>query len=239
MTKKEYFLDITKNEIIVSCQAVDKEPLNNVLAISLVAKSVIEGGAKVLRLSQYEHISEIKKLTKYPIIGLIKKKYNDSEIFITPTKKEIDQLLELEVDCIALDATLRKRPNNEKLEDLVSYIRNKSPETLIMADCSNVDDVVSADKLNFDLIGTTLRGYTEDTKNKSNIENNYEFIKKCLSKINTPLIAEGGFWEVEDIYNVIKLGAHAVVVGSAITRPKDITQRFMKKLEERKGLISD
>lgn len=232
MNKKEKFLELTKNKIIVSCQAVDKEPLNNIEAITLMAKSVIEGGAEVLRLSQKDHIASIKRITKDPIIGLIKKKYDDSEVFITPTKKEIDDLLELGVDCIAIDATLRKRPNDESLEELVKYIKRKSKETLIMADCSKIEDIKNADKLDFDIIGTTLRGYTKDTLNRSNIENDYEFIKECLKTTKKPLIAEGGFWEHKDIYNVIKLGAHAVVVGSAITRPKDITIRYFNKLEE-------
>lgn len=233
MEQKNKFLEITKNKIIVSCQAVDQEHLNNTEAITLVAKSVIDGGAHVLRLSQKNHIQSIKKITKFPIIGLIKQKYKDSEIFITPTKKEIDDLLELKVDCIALDATLRKRPNNESLKELVQYVRKKSPETILMADCSNIDDVVNANELGFDLIGTTLRGYTKETTGKSNIENNYAFIKECLSKINIPLIAEGGFWEHDDIFNVLKLGAHSVVVGSAITRPKDITIRYFNELEKR------
>lgn len=233
MVQKNKFLQITKNKIIVSCQAVDQEPLNNVEAITLVAKSVIEGGAQVLRLSQKDHIRSIQKITKFPIIGLIKQKYQGFEVFITPTKKEIDDLLELKVDCIALDATLRKRPNNETLEELIQYIREKSSETLLMADCSNIDDVINANRLGFDLISTTLRGYTKDTAGRSNIENNYSFIKECLTKINVPLIAEGGFWEHDDIFNVLKLGAHSVVVGSAITRPKDITIRYFNELEKR------
>lgn len=234
ITKKE-FTNLINKKIIVSCQAVDKEPLNDVKAITLMAKSVIEGGATVLRLSQEEHIKSIQQITKFPIIGLIKKKYEDSDVFITPTLIEVDQLLKLNVDCIALDATLRKRPNNESLSNLISYIRAKSPQTLIMADCSNIEDVLNANKTDFDFIGTTLRGYTQETKGLSNLENDYQFIKECLLKINKPLIAEGGFWEHDDIFNVLELGALAVVVGSAITRPKDITIRYLNQLEIRKG----
>lgn len=233
MTEKKTFLEIIKNQIIVSCQAVDDEPLNDIRAISLMAKAVIEGGATVLRLSQEEHIKEIKKLTKFPIIGLIKQKYLGSEVYITPTKKEIDTLINLDISCIALDATSRKRPNDETFEELVRYIRKKSPKTLIMADCSNIDDVINAEKNGVDVIGTTLRGYTEDTKGRTNIENNFSFIRECLEKVKTPIIAEGGFWEHEDIYNVLKVGAHSIVVGSAITRPKDITHRYLTKLKER------
>lgn len=238
MNKKE-FLKLIKKEIIVSCQAVDKEPLNDVNAITLMAKSVLEGGAKVLRLSQKEHIKSIKKITKFPIIGLIKKKYADSEVFITPSLQEVKELLSLNVDCIALDATLRKRPNNESLNDLISYIKQNSPKTLIMADCSNIEDVLNANKLNFDFISTTLRGYTKETKGMTNLENNHEFIRNCLSKIKKPLIAEGGFWEHEDIFKVLELGAISVVVGSAITRPKDITKKYLNELKKRKEKLND
>lgn len=229
---KEVNLKKIKNNLIVSCQAVDNEPLNNVIAITLMAKACIEGGARVLRLSQYEHIKSIKNISNdIPIIGLIKKHYDNSEIFITPTIKEIDELLELNVDCIAMDATLRKRPN-ESLEEIVNYCRNKKPNVLLMADCSNIDDVINAEKIGFDLIGTTLRGYTNETKGTSNIENNYAFIKECLSKVKKPIIAEGGIWEPYQVNELLKLGCFAVVVGSAITRPLEITKRFLNEIKK-------
>lgn len=220
-----------KGNLIVSCQAVDDEPLNNNVAIKLMAKACIEGGAKVLRLSQVNHIKAIKTISgDIPIIGLIKQKYENSEVYITPTKKEVNQLLKLNVDVIALDATMRKRPK-ESLKELVAYIRSKSKTTFIMADCSNLEDVMNAEKLGFDLIGTTLRGYTKDTKGKSNVENNYQFIKDCIETISTPLIAEGGIWEPYQVKDLLKIGCFAVVVGSAITRPKDITKRFLKEIQ--------
>lgn len=171
----------TKKTLIVSCQAVDKEPLNNVKTITLMAKACIEGGATSLRLSQVPHIKSIKKFIKknklnIPIIGIIKKKYENSEVFITPTIKEVKKLLRLKLEVIALDATLRQRPK-ESLEEIVKFIRTKHPKQIIMADCSCKEDVLNADKLGFDIIGTTLRGYTTETQGKDNLENNFEFIK--------------------------------------------------------------
>ena len=224
------FLDLIDKQIIVSCQAVGKEPFNDVHGITLMAKAVLEGGATVLRLSQPEHIRAIQTLTKFPIIGLVKATYPESDVFITPTIKEVQQLLELNVDCIALDATLRPRPDGEKVENLIKYIRVVAPNTLIMADCSNLEDVAHATKMDVDLIGTTLRGYTAETKGQTNLDDNYQFIKDCLQLVDKPLIAEGGFWDHDDIYNVLKLGATAVVVGTAITRPREITKRYMQKL---------
>ena len=142
-----------------------------------MAKAVIEGGASILRLSQYDHIkSIIKNFPNIITIGLIKQKYCNSDVYITPTIKEVKKLLKLGVACIALDGTLRKRPK-EDLIDLIRYIRKKNNNILIMLDCSSEDDVLNANKLDIDLIGTTLRGYTKETLGKSNIENNYEFIR--------------------------------------------------------------
>lgn len=218
-----------KNNLIVSCQAVDDEPLNNVKAITLMAKACIEGGATVLRLSQVKHIKSIKKIANnIPIIGLIKKKYDDSEVYITPTLKEIKELIKLKVDVIALDATDRYRPHGESISDLINYCRNNAPNILLMADCATIEDIKKAEELKFDLIGTTLRGYTKESFGRSNTENNYEFIRTALKEVNTPLIAEGGIWEPSQVADLLKLGCHSVVVGSAITRPKEITKRFMR-----------
>ena len=227
--KKELFLKSIKNNLIISCQAVDKEHLNNVEAITLMAKSVIDGGAKVLRLSQFDHIESIMKITNLPIIGLIKEKYNDSNVIITPTLKEIKQLINLGIKCIALDATKRKRPN-ENLDAIVDYVRKNHSDISLMADCSNHEDVENAIELKFDLIGTTLRGYTKETKNLDNVSNNFQFIREILKTTSIPIIAEGGIWEPLQVKELLDLGCFGVVVGSAITRPKEITKRFYEYL---------
>ena len=226
---KEKFLKSIKNKLIISCQAVDKEPLNNTEALTLVAKSVIEGGAQALRLSQLDHITSIMKITDLPIIGLIKQKYDHFDIVITPTIKEVEDLINIGVKCIALDATDRERPQ-EDLVFIVEHVKKNYPEILLMADCSNIQDVETAIKLQFDFIGTTLRGYTKDTKDLNNISNNYEFIREILKKSSIPIIAEGGIWEPHQVKELMDLGCFAVVVGSAITRPKDIAQRFYNYL---------
>lgn len=229
---KEVILNKIKNNLIVSCQAVDNEPLNNTTAITLITKDCIEGGAKVLRLSQYDHIKSIKNLvanTNIPIIGSIKQQYNNSQVFITPTLKEVDQLIELDVDCIAIDATNRKRPN-ESLEEIVKYCKLKAPNKLIMAECAILEDVIRAEKLDFDLIGTSLRGNTDNSKGFSSIENNYHFIRECLDYVKKPIIAQGGIWQPFQVKDLLDLGCFAVVVGSAITKPKEITKHFLKAL---------
>lgn len=230
---KNNLLEKFKNNLIVSCQAFDDEPLNNTIAIGLMAKSVVQGGAKALRLCQKDHIKEIMTITDLPMMGLIKQDYENSDVFITPTFKEVDDLIEIGVKCIATDATNRKRPK-QSLEEIVNYIRSKDKDILIMADCATIEDVKRADKLGFDLIGTTLTGNTKESTGMNIISNNYEFIKECLKATNKPIIAEGGIWEPYQVKELLDLGCYGVVVGSAITRPRKITEKFMKYLEENK-----
>lgn len=221
------FLRKCKNKLIVSCQAVDDEPLNNVVAITLMAKAVVEGGAQILRLSQVDHIKSIKQIINLPMIGLIKKHYDSSEIYITPTIDEIDELAKLNIDCIAIDATNRLRPK-QSLSEMVKYCKEKYPHICLMADCATIDEIVNANHLGFDVASTTLRGHTKDTIDKSNIENNYQFIKDAIKVSNIPIIAEGGIDNPYQVKDILKLNAHAVVVGSAITRPQVITRKFLK-----------
>ena len=229
----------TKKTLIVSCQAVDKVPLNTVKTITLMAKACIEGGATSLRLSQVPHIRSIKRFIKrnklnIPVIGIIKQKYEGSEVFITPTIKEVRKLLRLKPEVIALDATLRKRPK-ESLEEIVKFIRTNYPKQIIMADCSCKEDVLNADRLGFDIIGTTLRGYTEETSGKNNLQNNFEFIKWCTKHVNAKVILEGGVWDPQTAANALnKTDIHAIVVGSAITRPLEIVKKYLSVINKNK-----
>lgn len=232
INNKKKFIKAIKNNLIVSCQAVGDEPLNDAHAISLMAKACVMGGAKFLRVSQKNHIESIKKLVSVPMIGIIKKEYKNSEIYITPTINEIKTLANLGVDCIAMDATLRKRPK-EDLKFIVSYTKKNFPNICLMADCASLEEVINAEYLKFDLIGTTLRGYTKETQNLSNIDNNFQFIKIVLKSIKTPLIVEGKIWTPAQVKAALKLGAHAVVVGSAITRPLEITKYFISEINKK------
>ncbi len=223
-------INIFKNKLIVSCQAFDDEPFNNISAITFMAKAVLEGGADCLRLAQEDHIKSIKKLSNVPIMGLIKEDYDNSEVFITPTLKEVKKLIKLNIECIAMDATDRKRPK-ESLEFIVDFIRKNNPNILLMADCGSIEDVVRANKLGFDCIGTTLVGRTKESYGLNNIDNNYKFIKDCIKKSSIPIIAEGGIWSPKQAKDLLGLGAFAVVVGSVITRPKEITKKWFKEVK--------
>lgn len=217
-----------KNGLIVSCQALEDEPLFSSFIMGKMAKAVEKAGAVGIRAQGVEDIIEIKSNTNLPIVGIIKRNYNDSEVYITPTKKEIDELLTTKCEMIALDATKRIRPNNEKLEDLIKYIKDN--KTLVMADISDYDEGVRAENLGADCVSTTLCGYTEYTKKFNFI--NFDLIEKLVKNLKIPVIAEGRIETPEDLKKVYSLGVYSAVVGSAITRPQLIAKKFVDAINK-------
>lgn len=193
----------------------------------LMAKAAKEGGADGIRCNYVTDINSIKAEVDLPTIGIIKAEYPDSEVYITPTLKEVKALLsETDTEVLALDATRRSRPNGEKLEDLVRYIRANKPQVEIMADIADMEDAKYADSLGFDYIGCTLRSYTAATKGISIPD--YDFIAQLVQTVHAHVIAEGGIWEVGQLQKVWEAKPYAVVIGSAVTRPRDITARFRR-----------
>lgn len=216
--------------LIVSCQAVQGEPLYGCNMMHHFARAAVLGGAKGIRANYVSDITAIKKEVDVPVIGIIKAVYDDSDVYITPTLKEVKELLTTGCEVIALDATKRERPGGEKLEDLVKYIRENAPEVEIMADCSDYEEAKAADEMGFDYIGSTMRGYTPYTKGISIPD--YDFLQLMRKTLNAKIIAEGGIWEVGQLEKVLECDPYAVVIGSSITRPMDITKRFAKVFDE-------
>lgn len=218
--------------LIVSCQALEDEPLHSSFIMGRMAMAAKQGGAKGIRANSVEDIQEIKQNVDLPIIGIVKRDYEDAEVYITATMKEIDELVTEGVDVIALDATSSSRPKNESLNDFYVDIRNKYPDQLLMADCSTVSEAIYAAELGFDYIGTTLVGYTKQSKYLKIEENDFKIIREILDKVDTPVIAEGNIDSPEKAKRVLELGCFAVVVGGAITRPQQITEKFSSKILE-------
>ena len=192
-------------------------------------KSVVNGGAGALRLAGARDVKNAKKLFNLPIIGLTKpniipKNYKEL-VYITPNIKDVIELVEAGADVIATDATQRKRPNNEKLQDLIKYIHiNKR---LAMADISTLEEGLNAKELGADIISTTLAGYTLESANSPANEPDFELLKQLVEQTQLPVVLEGRIWEPEQVNKAFELGAHCVVIGSAITRPQLITKRFV------------
>lgn len=219
-----------KGKLIVSCQALENEPLHSDFIMGRMALAAKEGGACGIRANSIVDIREIKKQVDLPIIGIIKKVYDDSEVYITPTIKEVDALVNEGVDIIALDATNRLRPGNKTLESFFAEVREKYPHVPFMADCSTVDEALFADKLGFDFIGTTMVGYTKESEGLHIEENDFQILRDILAKVKHEVIAEGNINTPAKCKRVIELGAFSVVVGSIITRPQLITKEFSKAL---------
>lgn len=216
--------------LIVSCQAVKGEPLYGLGIMKYMARAAVQGGAVGIRANYVSDIVDIRTEVDVPIICIIKAEYPDSEVYITPTLKEVKELLDCGAKVIALDATLRTRPGGVTLKELVDYIRANAPDVEIMADCSNYEEALNAHELGFDYIGTTLRGYTQYTKGIALPD--VTFIARLVKDFpDTKIIAEGGIWEVGQLKNVWETGVYAVVIGSSITRPKDITKRFAEVIK--------
>lgn len=220
-----------QGKLIVSCQALPDEPLHSSFIMGRMAVAAAEGGARGIRANTPEDIKEIQKQVNLPIIGIIKKDFEDSAVYITPTMAEVDLLVEVKAEIIAMDATLNLRPGGITLETFYNQCRKKYPDQLFMADCSTVEEALYADSLGFDFIGTTLVGYTEQSKDLRIETNDFEVIRKILGKARHPVIAEGKIDTPEKAKRVIDLGCYSVVVGSIITRPQLITKRFSSVLE--------
>ena len=220
-----------KGHLIVSCQALPYEPLHSSFIMGRMARAAKEGGAYGIRANTKEDIAEIQKNVDLPIIGIVKRDYEDSKVYITPTMKEIDELMEVKPEIIAIDATIALRPNGVTLDEFYHQIRDKYPNQKLMADCSTIEEALHADELGFDFIGTTLVGYTEQSKDDRIEANDFEIIRTILQKASHPVIAEGNINTPQKAKRVIELGCFSVVVGSIITRPQLITKSFTEALE--------
>ena len=223
--------DKLKKGLIVSCQALDDEPLHSSFIMGRMALAAKMAGASGIRANTVSDIKEIKKNVDLPIIGIIKKDYDNSEIYISPTIDEIDDLVNEGVDIIATDATNMKRPKNDGLEDFYMEIRKKYPNIKLMADCSTVEEAIFADKLGFDYIGTTLVGYTPQSKGDKIDADDFKILREIIEKCDHPVIAEGNIDSPEKAKRVLELGAFTVVVGGAITRPQNIAKKFVDSIQ--------
>ncbi|MFL2076431.1 N-acetylmannosamine-6-phosphate 2-epimerase [Marinilactibacillus psychrotolerans] len=228
---KNQFLPKVKKELIVSCQALTDEPLHSSFIMSRMALAAEQAGAKGIRANSVEDIIAIKQVVNLPIIGIIKKEYPDTEVYITPTIEEVRAVCETGVEVVALDATTRTRPGNMKLSEIVNTIKKEYPQILLMADTSNLDEVELANELGFDMVGTTLYGYTKETEGANVSDNNFEYLKRVIETSRIPVIAEGKVDTPKKANIVLQLGAHAVVVGGAITRPKQIAEGFVRAIK--------
>lgn len=215
-------LNQIKGKLIVSCQALEHEPLHGSDIMRKMAKAAKEGGACAIRANGVNDVIAIKEETQLPVIGLIKRDYPNCEVYITPTIKEIDELIHSGCEIIAMDATNRCHPDRVSLKEKVDRIHQAN--RLAMADISTLEEAIFAQSIGFDIVSTTLSGYTPYSKQQETPD--VELVGQCVRNLAIPVIAEGRIFSIEDIKAVKAQNPFAIVVGSAITRPQIITKRF-------------
>lgn len=203
-----------KTGLIVSCQAPVDSPLHDPDIIAAMAQAAVNNGAVAVRIDTPSHIQAVRKKVKLPIIGLWKQVIAGSEVYITPQFHHAVAVAEAGADIIAIDATTRKRPGDEKLIDIINRIHQELCKP-VMADVDTFDAAKLAVEAGADIVGTTLFGYTSETKSFN--PPGWELLTQIVEKLDTFVICEGGISSPTAAKQALDLGANAVVVGTAIT----------------------
>lgn len=227
MTKEELF-SLMKGTVIVSCQATPGEPLydKDRSVMYLMARAAKQAGAKMIRTSSVRDIVEIKEETGLPVIGLIKREYPGYTGRITMTMREVDECVEAMADIVSIDCTDCPRGDGLTPSAFLKKVKEKYPNIIIMADCATYEEAVAACEAGADLVGTTMNGYTPQTRDQTG-EPNFDLVAQLVQVLPCPVIAEGRVHTPQQARKMLELGAWAVVVGGAITRPLEIASRFM------------
>lgn len=217
-------LEQIRGKLVVSCQALADEPLHSSFVMGRMALAAKEGGAAAIRAQGVGDILEIRRVTGLPVIGLIKRRQEDSPVYITPTAREVTELLATPCEMVALDAT-RWRRSGEAAE-LMARIHGAG--RLALADVATCEEGLEAVKAGADAVSTALAGYTEDSPLTSGPD--LALVERLVAALPVPVLAEGRIASPEDLRRAMAAGAWAAVVGSAITRPQLITAEFARAL---------
>ncbi|WP_373532479.1 N-acetylmannosamine-6-phosphate 2-epimerase [Vampirovibrio sp.] len=236
-------LEKLRGGLVVSVQASQGEPLDSPEMLCAMAESALAGGACGVRMAQARNMEFFKaKHSKIPVMGITKPEKipeNAHElVYITPAFSDIAEIAQC-CDIVALDATLRPRPSEETLAEIVDKARKAYPHLLLMADIATLEEGLHAEKLGFDLISTTLSGYTTETLHRQKQGPDFELLACLTQHLKTPVVMEGRLWEPMDVARAFALKAFSVVIGSAVTRPHEITRRFVSAISAPVAAVVD
>lgn len=222
-------IDKLQSKLIVSCQAPADSPLHHPEIIAAIALACVNRGAAAVRIDTPSHVRSVKtKIPHIPIIGLWKQQKLDSKVYITPRYRDAVEIIKAGADIIAIDATSRKRPGGETVAEIIERIHTEGGK-LVMADVDTIENAIAAAEAGADLVGTTLYGYTEQTQHLS--PPGYSLLTEMVAQLNVPVICEGGIASPPMAKKALELGAHAVVVGTAITGIDLLAGAFQAAME--------
>lgn len=228
--RKRDLLESLKNGLIVSCQVQHDDPIYTDDIVVKMAQAAKWGGAVAIRANSPEQIKAIKDEVDLPMIGLWKVWHDDTDVFITPTMKEVRAIWEAGAEIIALDCTAQITHEKTQAWDLIKEIKKELPDAIIFADISNYEEARRAIENGADIVAPTLYGYTKETQHIEGPDYR-EFARMCRDfKDEAYVMMEGHLYTPEDAMKCIYLGAHSVVVGSAITRPHLTAKRYVDLL---------
>lgn len=212
-----------KRGIIISCQLEPGDPIEDVSFIVNMAKAAEWAGAVAIRTNGPEHVKAVKDSVSLPVIGLVKDR--NYVTFITPTFEHAKSVIDAGADFVAIDCTRRERPVS--LAKFFDLMRNQFPDVAIIADIADEKDAEQVFPLKPDYFATTLCGYTDYTSDV--LLPNIALVGRLAARFDIPVIAEGGYSTLEHVDLAFQLGAHAVVIGTAITRPWLVIKMFVDK----------
>lgn|GEM_PF-104687 len=223
------------HQLIVSCQAGPEEVLHGAIYMVGMARAAKLGGAGGLRVNGAEDIAAVRAaLPELPIIGIEKQKHPEYGVLITPDYAAAERIVAAGADIVALDGTLRRKGAEPDLATLIQCIHEQL-RVPVMADVSTVEDALFAQEAGADMLGTTLAGYTAHGR-PALPGPDLGFLRELVEISRLPVIAEGRFEQPNEVAQAFADGAYAVVVGSAITRPNMITERFAAAAQPRTGV---
>ena len=225
-------LEAIRGRLIVSCQASEGDPLDDLDTLTRIATSVLRGGAGGLRAEGVARIAAFRNLTQLPIIGIIKTYDANGDVYITPDFRSAKAISDAGADIIALDCTARRLTAAEPWPELIRRIHTELNRP-VLADIATLEDALAAERAGADAVATTLYGYTAETANIRTVS--WPLIQSVVAHLTIPVLAEGHINHPHEARRALDMGATAVVVGSAITRPETITARFVQATQSSKN----